>query len=179
MIQRHGTQEQKGDRMKRQMRNFFCGTLGLAGLLLAGCARIDAVANFALSSGMGAVAVVHDQVLTGKVRLYTDRTGDVVLRKEKPQEGDLVTQCMGRLRFTASTQGVIDLRCNNSIDSALAFTMVGDISGYALGSSSAGEVSLAFGLSKAESLAYLRIAPPKRLVLNKTSEELEGELEVQ
>lgn len=155
------------------MRHFFLVLTGLAWVSLSGCAKIDAIANYAVSSGMDAVAVVHDQLLTGKVRLYVDRTGDVVLSKTNAQEGDLVTHCMGRLRFTASSQGVIDLRCNNGIDSALNFAMVGDISGHALGGSSAGEVSMVFGLSPAKSLAYLRVAPPKRLQLNASSGEIE------
>jgi hypothetical protein len=159
--------------MKLQINRVFGGVLVFLGFQFAGCARIDAVATHVLTSGMGAVAVVNDQVLTGKLRLFPDRTGDVVLQKDKPEPDDLVTHCRGRVRFTSSTQGSIDLRCNNGIDSALSFAMVGDISGYAMGSSMVGEVTMTFGLDDAEALSYLRVAPPKKLILNPETDAIE------
>ena len=161
--------------MKQKINRMFLLVVGFLSLFLYGCARIDAVATNALSSGMDAVAVVDDQILIGRLRLFPDRTGDLVLQKEKPEENGSTLQCMGRLWFAASRQGTLDLRCNNGLSSALTFVMVGDISGYAMGSGTTGDLSVAFGLNNDVAISYLRVTPPKRLLLNSVT----GAIEIQ
>lgn len=151
------------------MKQQFQSTKGWAILALvaslSGCARIDAVGTSVFSSSMGSVAVVNDQIVRGRLNLYPDRTGRVILDAEKPDDKGFSTSCMGRVRFLGTTNGVIDLRCNTGLASELTFSMLNEISGFAYGASTTGGVSLAFGLDDMQAKSYLQPPPLKKLVL--------------
>ena len=151
--------------MKRQF-NHACGAVAL--LLISGlwgCARIDAVSSSLMSSKIEAVAVVNDQILRGDLQLYPDRTGNVTLDADKADDKGFITSCMGRLRFTGTSAGAIDLRCNSGVATELVFTKLSDISGFAYGQSGSGAVSFVFGLDDEQAKSYLRAPPLKTLVL--------------
>lgn len=138
-----------------------------------GCARIDAVGTAVFTSSMSTVALVNDQILRGSLKLYPDRTGRVSLDAQTPDEKGFTTSCMGRVRFTGTTNGTIDLRCNTGVMSELTFSMLNEISGFAYGSSSTGGVSLAFGLDEEQAKSYLQPSSQKKLEINPTSKRLE------
>ena len=151
--------------MKQQF-NSACCAAGLVLLTsLSGCARIDAVGTNLMSSHVAAVAVVGDQILSGYLQLYPDRTGSVRLAVDRPDEKGFATSCMGRLRFAGSTTGTIDLRCNTGVATELTFSKLGDISGFAYGQYGTSMISFVFGLDYDQAKSYLRAPPSKQLVL--------------
>jgi hypothetical protein len=127
---------------------------------LAGCAKVNDRAWRLFATGGDAYAVVSDQVLQGDVQLVPDRTGTVTLKSLKGP----ITSCFGSLRFTASTAGAIDLRCNDGQALELQFALLSESRGYAFGQGATGPASLTFGLSASEAKAYLKVSANKKLV---------------
>ena len=151
--------------MKQQIINLCSATGVLLVISLSGCARIDAVGSSLVSSNISAIAVVNDQILRGDLQLYTDRTGNITLDADRPDEKGFVTSCMGRLRFSGTTNGTIDLRCNTGTAAELTFSKLSDISGFAYGQSATATVSFVFGLDVYQAKSYLRPPPSKILVV--------------
>ncbi len=116
-----------------------------------------------------ALAIVGEQVLMGDVVLGIDRTGSVTLNAEAGHPDS----CLGSMRYTGTTAGTIDLRCNDGTAAELQFRMLGNSRGYAYGQTQKSAVSLTFGLSNQEARAYLVVPPNKKLVENPESEMLE------
>lgn len=129
-------------------------------VILTGCARINDYASWPLTSSMDALAIVNGQLLQGEVKLLTDRTGKVTLAAAKGP----VTSCVGGLRFTGTTAGAIDLRCNDGSVVDMQFALLSEARGYAYGQTASGPVSLTFGLSNAQAQAYLKLPPNRKLV---------------
>ncbi len=125
---------------------------------LAGCAKINDASMWVLSSSAPAVAVVSETVLSGKVVMKTNRAGTVTLQAASG------LQCMGDLRYTASTSGSIQLQCSDGNEAALSFKALSETSGHASGQARRGPATLAYGLPPAEAAAYLTVPPGKRLV---------------
>lgn len=126
---------------------------------LAGCAKINDVTMQILSSPEPALAVVHDRVLNGKAKLFTDRTGTLDLVTSDGPE----LQCMGTLRYTASGSGTVDLHCSDGSKLGLVFTALSETRGHARGPAPSGMASLTWGLEPENARAYLLAPPGKRL----------------
>lgn len=135
----------------------FTTSLMLA-LSLAGCAKMNDVGRRLISSSAPALAVVNETLLSGEVKLYTDRTGTVEL---KAGSG---LQCMGNMRYTASKSGAINLQCSDNSEVSLSFKALSETSGFASGRGARGPASLTFGLEPANAVAYLTLPPGKRIV---------------
>lgn len=133
---------------------------------LVGCAQINDAGLSLVSSTRPAAAVVDDQLLQGDIRLFPDHSGTVTLRSGgEPSLGTAaLTSCMGRLRNTATTTGAIDLRCNGGVMANVSMTLLGDTRGYGYGTTASGTASLVFGLSMADTRAYLRVPANRQLV---------------
>lgn len=173
----------------------------LAGVLLMGaCARINDTGLRIVSTPRDAILVINAQVLRGQVLLVPDRTGRAsfaaaeaappaaaaasaagaagVPSSNQATTGQIVgapapiAACFGNLRYTATSSGVLDLRCNEGTNVALPFTLITETRGYAYGSTDAGTASLTFGLPDEEALAYLRAPAGKRLVINAKTDAL-------
>lgn len=133
-----------------------------AGLGLSGCARLSETGMLIFATTVPALAVVNGQPMQGQVQLVPDRTGSVVLNSSQrsPNATTMVTisSCMGRLRFTSTAAGEMDLRCNDGLASTLYFSLVSDASGYAYSQKAGEAISLTFGVSPAAAKAYLQ--PP-------------------
>lgn len=127
---------------------------------LAGCAKINDAGMRLVASSAPAFAVVNGTWLSGSTSLHVDRTGSVSL---DASDGTGL-KCMGRLRYTASTSGVIHLQCSDGSGAALNFNAVQETRGYGSGHTARGPVSLAFGFEAAEAAAYLALPAGKRLV---------------
>lgn len=131
--------------------------VGVVGLLLGlgGCANLGNMVVQLGSSRPSAILQVQGQRLDGTLTLSPDRTGtlDATAKQGEP------SVCMGSVRFTSSTQGDIDLRCNDGTAAALKFSMLTAVKGYAYGASQNGPVALTFGMVDDEARAYLQSPP--------------------
>lgn len=140
----------------------------LAGaLLLGGCATVNDLTMRALASSAPALAVVGERVLTGEMLLYTDRSGKLQLRSE----GEPALDCMGTLRYAATTSGTVNLSCSDGTQAQLRFTALGETSGY--GSTPVGPISFTYGLKPEPARAWLMPPPGKRLVVSGDSLRIE------
>jgi len=154
--------------------------------MLAGCANLNDTGMAVLATRVTAYAVINDQLVHGDMTLYTDRTGTVSLGLEAPQvasnnssadfpaafpampvaspvERPLLNSCLGRFRYTSTSYGVIDLRCNEGSTSELRMAMIGETRGYGYGHTATGLASLTFGMAPTEARAHLTTSPGKQL----------------
>ena len=163
----------------------------LAGCLwgVGGCARVSDGALLVFSTRVPAFAVVEGQLLQGEVVLLTDRTGSATLKANSKFQGSqavnqqsgvatsavaqAVTQCVGQLRYTSTTAGVLDLRCDGAVQAELRFTMLSETRGYAYSQTPSPAVSLTYGLAPDEAKAYLKPPPNKQLRARPGSADLE------
>ncbi|MES2583431.1 MAG: hypothetical protein V4627_12000 [Pseudomonadota bacterium] len=152
--------------------------------LLSACADINDTGLAALATRVQAYAVVNEQLVQGEMTLYTDRTGTVALRfevakpvndnpfefsspakpVESPVERPILNSCLGRFRYTATTYGVIDLRCNEGSTAELRMALIGETRGYGYGQTATGLASLTFGMAPTEARAHLTAPPGKQLL---------------
>ncbi len=154
---------------------------------LTGCADLNDTGMAALATRVQAFAIVDEQLVQGEMTLYTDHTGMVALRAEptpsndpayaasapKPGGKPVLTSCVGRLRYTATTLGVIDLRCNDGAVADLRVALIGETRGYGYGNTATGLASLTFGMNAVETRAHLTVPPGKQLLERMESNGLE------
>ena len=126
-------------------------------LFLVSCAKINDTAMNLMSSSSPAVAVVNDSLLTGKVVLFTDRTGTLDLQSDK----EPVLKCMGRMRYTATQSGAVNLKCSDGTDALLTFSAIGETSGHGSGKTARGTAAFTYGMDTSEAAAYLRLPAGK------------------
>ena len=145
--------------MKQPLLSCRIACFALAALLLGGCARVNETGLRLVSTKADAFLVINAQILTGTVVFVPDRTGRVSFAKD---QGD-ISSCSGALRYTATSAGEVDLRCNDGTEVALHFTLLSETKGYGYGTTSQGTSSIAFGLSDADALAFLKVPPGKKI----------------
>jgi hypothetical protein len=145
-------------------------TLAL-GLLVTGCARLTETGMVIFASTLPAFAVVNGQMMAGEVQLVPDRTGSVALRTPSVNDASApltefstLTSCMGRLRFTSTAAGEMDLRCNDASTTTLHFSLIADATGYAYNQTTEIPASLTFGLRAPQAKAYLQAPVGKQIV---------------
>lgn len=158
--------------------------------LLAACADINDTGRWALSTRVPAYAIVNDQLVQGDMLLYTDHTGVLTLRSDapstwwshialdsdplpqppqptpaqpKPAGRATLSSCMGRMHYTATNLGRIDLRCNDGAISDMRVALIGETRGYGYGQTANGVSSLTFGMSPSEARAHLTVPDGKDL----------------
>jgi hypothetical protein len=166
-------------------------TLGLLAPLLtlvAACADLNDTGLAALATRVQAYAVVNEQLVQGEMTLYPNHTGTVALRVElaqpasavidlnapaKPAERPILNSCLGRFRYTSTTYGAIDLRCNDGSSTDLRMALIGETRGYGYGQTATGLASLTFGMAPTEARAHLTTPPGKQLFESGTSSGLE------
>jgi hypothetical protein len=156
--------------------------------LIAACADLNDTGLAALATRVQAYAVVNEQLVQGEMTLYPDHTGTVALRVDvaqptgtvidlnapsKPVERPILNSCLGRFRYTATTYGSIDLRCNDGSSTDLRMALIGETRGYGYGQTATGLASLTFGMSPTEARAHLTTPPGKQLQESGTSSGLE------
>jgi hypothetical protein len=155
---------------KRASRITGCLTLLASVAALSGCARVSETSLLVFSTLLPAVLVVDGQLLQGDMQLLPDRTGTLTVRSQRnakalqPTEASPLVSCVGQLRYSATMNGVIDLRCNAGVETELRFNMLSATKGYAYGQTAQGPVSATFGLSARAARAYLTVPPGKQLV---------------
>lgn len=136
--------------------------------LLSGCADLNDTALAAVATRVPAHAIVNEQLVQGEMTLFPDHTGTVALRGDvQPGAGAekvTLSSCVGRLRYTATTMGSIDLRCNDGSVADLRMALIGDTRGYGYGQTATGLASLTFGMTPVEARAHLTVPPGKQLL---------------
>ena len=147
----------------------FVGSALWVGVL--GCAQLNDAGLALLSSTMPAVAIVDGQLFQGEIQLFPDHTGTVSLGAAG-SDGQRAS-CVGRLRYTATSAGALDLRCSGGILGDLKMTLLGDTRGYGYGPTATGTASLVFGMTAQESRAHLLVPADRKLVERAGSTYLE------
>lgn len=161
--------------------------------LLSACADINDTGLAALATRVQAYAVVNEQLVQGEMTLYPNHTGTVALRAGEPvqyqaavsefgtpgpqarppAERPILNSCLGRFRYTATTYGAIDLRCNDGSTSDLRMALIGETRGYGYGQTATGVASLTFGMAPTEARAHLTVPAGKQLLEGVSSSALE------
>lgn len=154
---------------------------------LVGCADINDLGLAALSTKVQAYAIVDEQLLQGEMVLYPDHTGTLTLRSHlesgtgmidgagTPKAGGkpMLSSCVGRMRYTATNAGVVDLRCNDGAVADVRMALIGDTRGYGYGYTAQGLVSAVFGMTPVEARAHLTTPPNKQLMVRSDPAGLE------
>lgn len=158
----------------------------LVGLLTA-CADLNDTGMAVLSTKVQAYAIVDEQLVQGEMQLYPDHTGTITLRADNEPDGGalqirvppradgkpVLTSCMGRMRYTSTTAGTVDLRCNDGAMADMRLALIGDTRGYGYGTTATGQASVVFGMSPVEARAHLTVPPNRQLVVRTESTGLE------
>lgn len=151
-----------------------CAALGL----LEGCADLNDTGLAVFSTRVQAYAVVDEQLLQGEMVVFPDHTGTVSLRADagplggaadaagapKTPAKPMLSSCVGRLHYTATTLGTVDLRCNDGAIADLRMALIGDSRGYGYGPTATGVASLTFGMTPVEARAHLTVPPGRQLL---------------
>lgn len=131
-------------------------------LVLGGCARVNDITMRTFATSAQAHAVIGNAVLTGRTTLYADRTGTVDLQAG----GDKGLSCMGTMRYTSTSKGVVNLRCSDGLEVQLEFTALTETSGHGQGRYPGGTASLTYGLDAEGARAWLLAPAGKQLVVS-------------
>lgn len=123
---------------------------------LAGCANLNSLMLEVGTSRPAATLQVGAQQLQGNITLNAERSGTLNVHASDGQP----SACMGALRFTSTQQGSVDLQCNDGTATALQFSLLTPVKGYAYGRTELGPVALTFGMTAQESAAYLMVPVP-------------------
>lgn len=121
--------------------------------LLYGCARVNDMGLGLVSSKRDAFLIVNGQLLKGEVVLVPDRSGRVSFSADK----GTISSCSGGMRYSATNNAEVDLRCNDGTQVALQATLLGETRGYGYGSTAKGPSSLVFGMDEPDVRAFLRV----------------------
>lgn len=132
-----------------------------APLALGGCAALNEATMRALATPAPALAVVGDRVLSGEVLLYTDRSATVRLDSSTAP----ALSCMGAMRYTSSTGGVVQLSCSDGTQGRMTFHAISETSGQGSGRAGAQSASFTYGLEPQVARAWLIPPPGKRLAV--------------
>ena len=162
----------------RNVKSYFSALLLC--LAVSGCARVAETGMVVFASTLHSFAVVNGQMLNGEVQLVPDRNGSVTLRKSisadvlpKIDGFAPIESCMGRLRFTSTAAGEMDLRCNEGSIATLHFSLIADATGYAYNQGPGVPASLTFGLRAAQAKAYLQAPAGKEVTESSSGVDLE------
>ncbi len=140
---------------------------------LSGCAGLNDRGQRLLASKVVAHAIVNGQLLVGEMELFPSHTGTVTLRLETVPGKTPLTSCVGRFRYTGTTMGTVDLRCNDGTIADLSMALMGDTRGYGYGQTATGLASLTFGLAPADAMAHLTVPPNMQLLERTDTDGLE------
>jgi hypothetical protein len=127
--------------------------------------------GFTSASGP-AMAILHEDLFTGEVVGYLDRTGTIDLKSALDPD----VRCVGSFRYTGAKTGVAQVRCNDGNEAQLSFNSITALSGYGYGKSSRGPVSFTYGLTAEQSMKYLTLPRGRRLIRKPEGLRLERDI---
>jgi hypothetical protein len=124
----------------------------LAGLLCS-CAKVNDTGLGLVSTKRDAFLIVNGQLLKGEVVLVPDRTGRASFSVEK----GTISSCSGGMRYTATNNAEVDLRCSDGTQVALQIMLLSETRGYGYGSTAKGPSSMVFGMDEPDVRAFLTV----------------------
>jgi hypothetical protein len=125
-------------------------------VLLAALGAWTQSANAGLLSGKGPViAILAGDRFLGEAEGRLDGSGTVWIQSQSKPE----LTCRGNFTSSAKLGGVGSLKCSDGITVNFNFQRLTLRRGHGAGSSSRGPMTFTYGLSPAESLAYLKLPP--------------------
>jgi hypothetical protein len=151
-----------------------------ATLSLAACAWVDDKAMSMVASSADVLMVINGRLLLGELQLQIDHTGTLAVATPEPDKKPPVTpvsaaaskvaepavmklSCAGQFRYTSTTAGAVDLRCNDGTSVDVGVAMLSSTRGYGYGQTAEGPVSMTFGLTPQAARSYLVVPPGKQL----------------
>lgn len=105
------------------------------------------------------IAVMKDDLFTGKATGYPDRTGTI----EMASTSDGSVKCMGSFAYTGERSGSGTVTCNDGVVTQFQFTALSMMKGYGMGTSPRGPMSFTYGLSPEQASQYLQMPRGKTL----------------
>lgn len=133
-------------------------------LQLTACATVTEKTTGWLSSNADVIALVDGRILRGEANFAREREATFQLQTSAATIPSL--SCFGRLRYTATSSGVVDLACSDGRTFNLVFAPLSPVSGVArdaTGGTGNSGFTLTYGLSSEKAAGYLAV-PLERLV---------------
>ena len=135
-------------------------TLGclLLAISLTGCTSVNEKMTGWLSSNVDAIAVLDGKVLRGEATFPNEREATLQLQSNDTPS----LTCLGQLRYTATSSGVVNFTCNDGSSTMVPFQSRSVLSGVGRGLAGKAEFALTYGLSIERAASFLAL-PIERL----------------
>lgn len=128
-------------------------------VLLQGCTNPSGASMGLFSATAPVLAVLADDLFTGTAVGYADRTGTIDIKSTVTPD----LRCVGSFRYTGSSTGVAQVKCNDGAEASLNFNSLSLLSGYGVGKSTRGPASFTYGLTPEEASQYLGLPKGKKI----------------
>jgi hypothetical protein len=126
---------------------------------VSGCANESGARMGLFSATAPVIAMLHDDLFTGTVTGYVDRTGTI----EMASTINASLRCMGSFQYTGSKVGSGHVTCNDGTASDFQFNALTTLSGYGMGITPRGPLTYTFGLTPEEATKYLSLPKGKTI----------------
>lgn len=120
---------------------------------MAGCSTVVEKSVGYLSSNADVLAVKQGQVLLGRANFARERRATLELQS---RDGPPL-QCLGRLRYTATSSGTIDMSCSDASQWVLPFQELSPLVGIGQATEKPGAFRLSYGLPPERAAGYLGV----------------------
>lgn len=127
--------------------------------LFSGCANQSGARMGLFSATAPVLAILADDLFTGTAVGYADRTGTIDITSSVTPD----LRCIGSFRYTGSSTGVAQVKCNDGAEAVLNFNSLSMLSGYGIGKSTRGPASFTYGLTPEEASQYLSLPKGKKI----------------
>ena len=128
-------------------------SLSITLLSLSGCSSVTEKVTGWLSSNVDAIGVLDGKILRGKATFPNEREATLQL-----QSRDIPSlSCLGALRYTATSSGVVNFTCNDGSTSMVPFQSRSVLSGVGRGLAGKAEFALTYGLSIEKAASFLAL----------------------
>lgn len=125
----------------------------LLSLSLTGCASVNEKVTGWLSSNVEAIGVFDGKILRGKATFPSEREATLHL-----QSNDIPSlSCLGALRYTATSSGVVDFSCNDGRFGMVPIQSRSVLSGVGRGWVGKAEFTLTYGLPVERAASFLAL----------------------
>ena len=127
---------------------------------LTGCSSVTEKMTGWLSSNVDAIATLNGKILRGKATFPNEREATFYLQSNDAPR----LTCLGALRYTATSSGVVYFSCNDGGTSMVLFQSLSILSGIGrgLGGVEKTEFALTYGLTTDKATSFLAL-PIERL----------------
>ena len=133
--------------------------LAVAAAFLGGCSTIDETASSVFSSNTHATAVFAGRVLFGTANFTRAREATVELQSD---EGPSLS-CLGNLRYTSTTAGVVGFSCSDGQMVTIPFQSLSALRGSGRTQNANGVFALTYGLQPPMAAPYLGLSTDRSM----------------